>query len=89
MGSSFPSPSGALPLTWGAPLVVRVCGDYGSRGVHSVYSMTMNKPPAIITVKAARDLIEQLKPIAAANRRSVAQEINVALEQHIKANAPK
>jgi len=43
-------------------------------------------PQGTITVKASRALVEQLKPIAAANRRSVAQELNVALEAHIRAN---
>lgn len=44
----------------------------------------MNETPQeTITVKASRALVEQLKPIAAANRRSTAQELNVALEEHI------
>jgi predicted transcriptional regulator len=41
---------------------------------------------ATITIKASKALVEQLKPIAVANRRSVTQEINVALEAHIRAN---
>ena len=49
-----------------------------------VYDVRMNESPQeTITVKASRALIEQLKPIAVANRRSAAQELNVALEEYI------
>jgi hypothetical protein len=44
-------------------------------------------PHGTITVKASRTLVEQLKPIALANRRSTAQELNVAIEEHIRTSA--